>query len=118
MRQRDRLRTVWEVIGYGVSGNATEGWDVYDCWVLEPELILELVTDQRKSGYPWDPQPGTFWHAEITEQQIREALGCQDEQIYIDGDDTCVRITRRGDGYPIGALRCVSHESLNPILAY
>ena len=109
---------MWEVIGYGVSGNATQGWDIYDCWVLEPELVLKLTTDQRKSGYPWDSRRETFRYAQMRERQIRQVLDCHNWPIYIDGDDTRVLVTRRNDGYPIGELRCVSHQSLSPVLAY
>lgn len=101
---------VWE----GEGG----GWEAAAAHVVDDHLVLDLIVRTQQTGAPWDAVKGEYAYAEISEQQIREALGCQGEQIEIDGHDVYVSVARRKDGYPIGELHCLSHESLSPIRAF
>lgn len=111
-------RTVWEVRTYDVWGNDDSGWEVNDTYALDPHLVLDLPVKRRQTGAPWDRAKGEFLCCEISERQIREALGLHRCQLDIDGDDTHVTVNRRKDGYPLGELYCTSHDSLAPIRAH
>lgn len=56
-----------------------------------------------------------FEGASPTDRQIRRVFGFGRIQIETDGDDLVIYVNRARDGYPIGELECVSHESLSPI---
>lgn len=55
-----------------------------------------------------------FTAATPSDRQIKRAYGvtCR---ITTDGDDLTIYVERERDGYPIGELTCVSHESLSPV---
>ena len=111
-------RTVWEVRRYDVWGNAADGWDVNDCYVIDDHLVLDLSVKAQQTGAPWDRKRGAYLYAEISEQHVREALSCQGERVDIDGNDVHVTVVRHRDGYPIGELICLTHESLSPLRAF
>ena len=107
------IETTWEVWTYDVWGNAEEGYNVNDRYCLQHAypLTLAVVTNN----------PGTdraFDSASPSDKQIREALGLvEDASITTDGDDLYIQVDASEDGYPLGELSCMSHESLSPIRA-
>ena len=107
------LETTWEVCTYDVLGNAEDGYEVNDRYRVHRAypLTLAVVTNN----------PGTdraFNSASPSDAQIREALGLvEDASITTDGDDLYIQVDASEDGYPLGELSCMSHESLSPIRA-
>jgi len=67
----------------------------------ECDALVMLESQEFKGAHPSD-------------RQIKRALGvpCR---IQTDGDDVYIAVDRARDGYPIGELTCVSHESLSPV---
>ncbi len=55
-----------------------------------------------------------FISAYPTDRQIKRAFGTSC-RIETDGDDIHITVNRSRDGYPIGEMLCVSHESLSPV---
>lgn len=55
-----------------------------------------------------------FVSAAPSDRQIKRAFGvtCR---IETEGDDLFIEVNRARDGYPIGEMRCTSHESLSPV---
>ncbi len=110
-KQAGTVRTVWEVWTYDVWGNADDGYEVNDrtcvdrrCVLYAPATIYNVGTDREfKGAYPSDAQ-------------IREVLGLEpDTPIDVDGDDLSIYVDLESDGYPVGELLCVSHDSLSPV---
>src|SRR3990167_4305409 len=104
------VETVWEVRTYDVWGNARDGYDVNDSFVIDREYKLRLRVKVYNSG-----TAGEFIAAYPTDRQIRKALGLTNVQLDLDGDDLNITVNRSRDGYPIGELICISHSSLSPI---
>jgi hypothetical protein len=104
------VTTCWEVTTYDVGGNSTDGYEVNDCY-RKPEVELQLHAVSHNVGTPQE-----FTSAHPTDKQIREVFGawCRIDTY---GNDLNIEVTRRSDGYPIGNMRCVSHDSLSPIRA-
>lgn len=108
-------RTLWEVRTYEVSGDAEDGWQVDDTYTVDSELELTLPIAISPMGAPWDPEKNVYRRAELPMHHIREALDCRGLPIDVAGDSVHVYVTRRKDGYPIGELLCLSHDSLDPL---
>lgn len=105
------LHTEWELRSYDVWGNAEDGYDVNDSWVTERHYEMDIPVSTFNGG-----TPGQFSSASPTDEQIREALGINPLcAIETDGDDLTIYVTAESDGYPLGELHCISHESLSPI---
>lgn len=105
------IKTVWEVSTYDVWGNAREGYDVNDRYIVARALPLELTVETANPN-----TPHAFEHATPSDKQIREVFGLGNAaKIETDGDDLAIYVERARDGYPIGQLICQSHESLSPI---
>ena len=115
MADKSCERTAWEVRTYDVWGNAEDGWNVNDSFVVDSFLLLELPVASAKLRTPWDQDFTHYRHCEISTMQICDALNCHGVIVDIDGDDTHITVSRRKDAYPIGELYCISHKSLNPI---
>lgn len=102
--------TVWELRTYDVWGNEEDGYEVNDSYNAGTvELTLQVET--YNAGTPYE-----FEDASPSEAQIKEVLGIGDAEIDIDGDDLYIYVDLASDGYPVGEMHCVSHESLSPIL--
>lgn len=67
----------------------------------ECDATVELKSQEFISAYP-------------THRQIKRAFGVNC-RIETSGDDLVVYVERERDGYPIGEMKCVSHESLSPV---
>ncbi len=109
--EAETITTTWDLRTYDVWGNAKEGFEVNDCWSAgSVELELEVkVYNQGK--------PGEFKSADPSDAQIRKAFGLTNIQIETEGDDLCIYVSRASNGYPLGEMRCTSHQSLSPIRA-
>jgi hypothetical protein len=104
-----KITTEWQVWTYEVWGNAKDGYEVNDrrCQDRHYELELEVQVNN----------PGTereFKSAFPVDAQLKKVFGVKGK-IETDGDDMTIYVSRARDGYPIGELLCVSHESLSPI---
>lgn len=104
------IPTVWEVRTYDVWGNARDGWEVnqsFSSGTIELDAIVKV----------WNiGTPHMFVSAELSNGMIRKALGINSRiGITVDGDDMTYYVNRTSNGYPIGELYCVSHDSLSPI---
>lgn len=98
--------TRWQVRTYDVWGNARDGWNVNDSYDAgETELELSVTTHNEGMG-------NQFQSATLSDEQISELFG---GEIETDGDDVTIYVNRSSDGYPLGELHCVSHDSLSPI---
>ena len=109
----ETIETRWEVRSYDVWGNARDGYEVNNVFRGGVrEMSLQVVTYNAGTSLE-------FKGAEPSDKQLREALGCGGRgrpiQITTDGDDVQIYVNRERDGYPIGELFCISHESLSPI---
>ncbi len=103
--------TTWEVWTYDVWGNARDGYDVNDRSCHTRALELDLPIETNNIGTPQE-----FTSASPSDSQIRKAFGlARNLRLETDGDDLAIYVRRARDGYPIGELLCVSHESLGPI---
>lgn len=102
------ILTKWQVWTYDVWGNKKDGYDVNDRY-KRGEIELRLKVNKHNIGTPQE-----FECAHPTNYQLKKVFGagCQ---IETDGDDLTVYVSRRSDGYPIGELNCLSHNSLSPI---
>ena len=105
---RRTLPTTWELRTYDVWGNANDGYEVNDSYRVGS---VELLIPQTRYNIGTSSM---FVSAFPTNRQIKRAFGVSC-QIDVDGDDIHIYVNRRRDGYPIGEMRCVSHESLSPV---
>ncbi len=111
MNNKQTVKTEWEVATYDVWGNDRDGFDVNDVYRRGSEtLVLEVNTYNVGTA-------SEFVSASPTDRQIRRVFGLGRIQLDTDGDDLTIYVNRARDGYPIGELHCVSHESLSPIRA-
>lgn len=103
-----RIKTTWQMRTYDVWGNKRDGFDVNDSFNRgEYELNLKVtVYNEGKSG--------EFVGAYPSIGQIQNLFGTR-SRLSICGDDLNIYVNRERDGYPIGELFCLSHESLSPI---
>jgi hypothetical protein len=104
------IRTEWQYATYDVWGNACDGYEVNDVYRRSEPIVLMLKVDTFNQSTPQE-----FDSATPTDRQIRRVFGLGRIQIDTDGDDLTIYVNRRRDGYPIGELTCISHESLSPI---
>jgi hypothetical protein len=106
------IDTVWEVWTYDVWGNARDGWDVNDRRCQDRAYPIKCKVKTFNVGTDRE-----FNSATPTSRQIREALGLTGWRggITTDGDDLTIYVESSRNGYPIGELTCVSHDSLSPI---
>lgn len=103
-------------IGYGVeTGNCWGAWTgETDTWgkrtfcktdgallYLFPDEVVKDDSQEFLSAFP-------------SLRQIKRVFGVRC-RIETDGDDLRIDVTRQRDGYPIGEMVCVSHESLSPV---
>ena len=105
-----KIRTMWQYATYDVWGNARDGFDVNDVYRRREPITLMLDVETFNAGTPQE-----FQGATPTDRQIRRVFGLGRIQIDTDGDDMFITVNRERDGYPIGELQCVSHDSLSPI---
>lgn len=106
---KTRIKTVWEIWTYDVWGNARDGFEVNDrSRIGKTELFLDVEINNPGT-------PHEFNSAFPSNAQIRRAFGLRPYRLDVDGDDVTVYVNRERDGYPIGEMYCVSHESLSPI---
>ena len=70
---------------------------------------LRITSAAIKVGTPME-----FIGAAPSDKQIKGVFGTRCH-IETDGDDINIYVDRVRDGYPIGEMRCVSHESLSPV---
>lgn len=104
-----RIKTRWEARSYDVWGNALDGYEVNNSF-RTGEYVLWLTVEINNPGTPHE-----FLSATPTDTQIRRVLGTPRVQLDTEGDDLTIYVNRARDGYPLGELHCVSHESLSPI---
>ena len=100
--------SLWKKYTYDVWGNAKDGYDVIDRY---SHGNIELRIPQTR--YNADT-PQEFIGAYPNDRQIKAAFGTRCH-IDTDGDDLSIYVNRERDGYPIGELICVSHDSLSPV---
>ena len=102
------LPTRWAIATYDVWGSAKNGWDVNDVY-RGSEIELRVPQWRYNCGTPQE-----FIGAAPSDKQIKAVFGVRCH-IETDGDDLNIYVNRDRDGYPIGEMRCVSHESLSPV---
>jgi hypothetical protein len=100
--------TTWELSTYDVLGNARDGYEVNDFYAVH---VVEINIPQTRynTGTKYE-----FLGAAPTDRQIKKAFGLRC-QIRTEGDDMQIFVERERDGYPIGQMICISHESLSPV---
>lgn len=100
--------TSWAVYTYDVFGNKKDGYEVNDRY---SQGIIDLRLKIRRNNAGTSNQ---FESASITKYQLQKAFGVSC-QLTVDGDDLQYYVHRQSDYYPIGELRCKSHDTLSPI---
>jgi hypothetical protein len=108
--KKQTINTVWEIRTYDVWGNSKDGYDVNDTYIVDRDYPLALDVTINNKGTAQE-----FLSASPTDRQIRKALDLRSIQIDLEGDDLTIYVNRSSNGYPLGELHCVSHESLSPI---
>jgi hypothetical protein len=103
------VTTQWECWTYDVLGNARDGYEVNDRSCFDRGYSLDLEIETHNVGTERE-----FQSASPSDEQIKEVFGASCK-IETDGDDLTIYVTRERDGYPIGEMNCISHESLSPI---
>jgi hypothetical protein len=106
---KNTIKTEWQLATYDVWGNARDGYEVNDVY-RHGSVTLMLEPKTHNTGTPRE-----FVSASPTNHQIRRAFGLGHIQLETDGDDITIYVNRARDGYPIGELTCISHQSLSPI---
>jgi len=111
--KRRVIKTVWEVRTYDVWGNAKDGYEVNDLFIVHRAYELEIPVETANPG-----TKQAFNYAYPTDKQIRQALDIKPKfRLDIDGDDMHLYVNLARDGYPLGEMYCTSHDSLSPIQA-
>lgn len=110
MGKKETIETIWEIRTYDVWGNAKDGYDVNDSFVVCRDYPMRLEVKEYNPG-----NPQAFKSAYPTDKQIRKALDLRSIQIDLEGDDLTIYVNRSRDGYPLGELYCIDYESLSPI---
>ena len=106
------VSTTWEVWLCEVVGNEKYGWEVHDRTCLNRCYHLDLPVHEL--CYPG--QNLSRRHAAPSKEQVEEAITCGEYcDIDTDWHGTVITVYRARDGYPLGQLVCVSHESLSPL---
>jgi hypothetical protein len=96
------IKTVWDKRVYDVWGNAEDGYEVNDSFSDGEVKITCKVHDE-----------GSFKYASPSDGQIKAIFGYTGK-INTSGDDLTIYVDT-AKGYPLGELKCISHESLSPI---
>lgn len=102
------IKTTWELRTYDVWGNAKDGYDVNDT-SRAGTVELRIPQTRHNAGTAQE-----FISASPTDRQIKRSFGTS-ARIETDGDDLHITVNRTRDGYPIGEMRCTSHDSLSPV---
>ena len=102
------IMTEWELWGYDVWGNDEDGYTVNDRHCFDRHFPLRLRVEVCNPGTPME-----FKSVSPSDGQIKRAFGFTGK-ISTEGDDVMVYVNRASDGYPIGEMNCVSHQSLSP----
>ena|SRR3990167_2528474 len=102
-------KTEWEVWRYEVWGNKTDGYDVNDKFCVNRHCILKLTVNTYNENTSQE-----FKGAHPSDYALKKLFGVSCN-IDTEGDDLSVYVNRESDGYPIGELSCLSHDSLSPI---
>lgn len=106
------INTTWEVRLYEVWGNKKDGFEVNDSFVVERAKELRLTKVYNNQG-----TSRAFTSAYPSDRQIRKIFNINRKKLSLDGDDITIYVNLEKDGYPIGEMHCISHESLSPIRA-
>lgn len=102
------VKTIWQLRTYDVWGNSKDGYEVNDSSDAG-EIELRIPQTRYNVGTPQE-----FIGAYPSNRQIKRAFGVNC-RITTDGDDLHIEVERERDGFPIGSMECVSHESLSPV---
>jgi len=106
------VRTAWEVWTYDVWGNEEDGFEVNDRSCIDRclEVNCAVIARRKRAG-----EEERLKIAEPSDVQIRDAFDIKPGVwVDIDGDDTHIYVTLE-NGYPVGEMLCMSHDSLSPI---
>ena len=106
-----RIKTHWEVWSYDVWGNEKDGFDVNDRYCISRDYPIMCKIEINNPN-----TPRQFLSAYPSDYAIKQALSIK-KWIHIekDGDDLTIYVSAAKNGYPLGELHCISHESLSPI---
>lgn len=104
------LKTTWTVQTYEVWGNVPKGYEVHKV-VSGGTVELRIPLTVYNVGTPRESVG-----AHPTDRQIKRALGVSC-RIAVTTDGLSIEVTQKSDGCPLGALQCISHESLSPVRA-
>ena len=108
--KKQTIETSWELRTYDVWGNNKDGYEVNDSYVVDRDYPMTLTVTVNNQGTPQE-----FLSAYPTNRQIRKALDLRSIQLDLQGDDLTIYVNRSSNGYPLGEMHCISHESLSPI---
>ncbi len=108
MKIHKTMGTTWKLWTYDVWGNKQDGYEVNDRYshgVVDLNLKLKVYNAGK---------PGEFISASITDYQLKRVFGVSCK-LDVTGDDLHYYVERLSDGYPLGELACISHNSLSPV---
>lgn len=110
MKRRKTVDTKWQVWTYDVQGNRQDGYEINGRrWCHSRRLRLRIHHYNAGTERAFDG-------AHIADYQLQQVFGVQCK-LDVTGDDVTYYVQRASDWYPIGEMRCVSHDSLSPIRA-
>ena len=108
--KKETIETTWELWTYDVWGNARDGYEVNDRSCFDRGFPMTLTVEVNNPGTDLE-----FKSAYPTKAQIRNAFDLTNIALDLGGDDRSIYVNRARDGYPLGEMFCISHESLSPI---
>lgn len=103
------ISTTWELWAYDVWGNAEDGYEVNDNTCIDRAYPIRLKVETNNAGTERE-----FYSAYPSDYQIKKAFGIVGK-FHTWGDDITIYVESDKNDYPIGELRCISHEQLSPI---
>ncbi len=109
--KRKTIDTTWEIWTYDVWGNEEDGAWVNDRYCIDRSRLLKLKVITCNQGTTQE-----FQYATPSDYQLQSLFNVRCAIDCVVGDDINIYPERASDGYPLGELHCISHESLSPII--
>jgi len=101
------VKTAWEIWTYNVWSNKEDGFEVNNRFCQDRKYVIYAPAEIYNVGLESE-----FRAAAPSDTQMRDIFELAGD-VDIDGDDLSIYVSK--DGYPVGELIYISHESLSPV---